>query len=217
MKEKEFSNLYWKQYLMLEKELKSTIKYVALDTNNFNCYSDVYAKLLLQIGSEVDVVFKQLCSEIDPTSSPNNIIDYCKVVLNRYSAFESVSVSCGDIILKPWDNWCIKSPNWWKIYNGIKHNRNCIETYDGCTKENYKFANQETVLNALAGLYQEEQYLFSLIRNDESPDTPLPGSRLFHLIDNGWEKKSFLKDSGFTMRGDGHLYVFEAEYYYSDL
>lgn len=56
MSEEEFVNLYWKQYIMIEKEFRQTTKYVALDSINFKTYSDAYIKLLLQIGSEVDIV-----------------------------------------------------------------------------------------------------------------------------------------------------------------
>ena len=56
MTENEFVNLYWKQYIMLEKEFRKTVKYVALDSINFETYSDAYVKLLIQIGSEVDIV-----------------------------------------------------------------------------------------------------------------------------------------------------------------
>ena len=217
MLEKEFINLYWKQYLMIEKELKQSIKYVAIDKDNYNCYSDAYAKLLLQIGSEVDVVFKQLCLEIDNNTSANRIDEYREVVINRFPEFESVSVICEEIILKPWANFISKTPDWWRIYNGVKHNRNAIQDYDGVLKENYKFANQGVVLKALAGLYQEEQYLFSLIRSEESPDTPLPGSRLFKLIGDEWEGKSFIKDLGFVDRGGGNIVVFQAELSYNDV
>lgn len=55
----EFTNRYWRQYLMIEKKFKTTVKYVAVDHENFSIYSDVYAKLLLQIGSEVDVVARE--------------------------------------------------------------------------------------------------------------------------------------------------------------
>ena len=40
MTENEFINLYWKQYIMLEKEFRNTVNYVALDYINFETYSD---------------------------------------------------------------------------------------------------------------------------------------------------------------------------------
>ena len=55
MTDEEFTNLYWKQFLMIEKEFRRAIQYVALSSENFNTYSDFFAKVLLQIGSEIDV------------------------------------------------------------------------------------------------------------------------------------------------------------------
>lgn len=216
MTESEFHNQYWKQYILIEKEFKASIKYVAIDDSNFTAYSDVYAKLLLQIGSEIDVVAKLLCKEINSISNADNILQYQSEINTRFSEFENVTVSCCDTDLKPWDGWAASSPEWWKAYNGVKHNRNKIETYGSVTKENYKFANQKNVLNALAGLYQLEQYLYSVILHDKQEETPLPGSRLFKLKNQGWQNKHFGQDSLFYVK-DGCLYHMYADTPYSDI
>ncbi len=114
----------------------------------------------------------------------------------------------------PWDSW--KKPSsleWWKKYNAVKHNRNSNE--DGA-KENYKYANLKNTINALAGLYQIEIYLYSVIPHKPSIETPLPGSRLFTLDKCGWETKLFGKDS-LTYVKDEHLFVEEAPYFYGDV
>ena len=158
MTDSEFHNLYWKQYILIEKEFRASIKYAAIDNSNFSTYSDAYAKLLLQIGSEVDVVAKLLCKEINPASNVDNILQYQSVISAKFPEYEKVTVSCSDLDLNAWDGLGVSSPVWWKVYNAVKHNRNKTETYDTVTKENYKFANQKNVLYALAGLYQLEQY-----------------------------------------------------------
>lgn len=211
-----FQNQYWKQYIMIEKEFKLSIKYLAIDQSNFNAYSDVYAKLILQIGSEVDVVSKVLCKEINAASTANKISLYQIEICTRFPEFENVTVSYGDMDFHPWIGWSSVTPNWWKIYNGVKHDRNKRETYDTVTKENYKFANQGTVLNGLAGLYQLEQYLYSLIINDTHEETPLPGSRLYRLKDQGWENKHFGQDSLFYVY-EGCLHAQIADIPYSDM
>lgn len=216
MTKQDFQNQYWKQYIMIEKELKQSIKYVAVDRGNFSAYSDVYAKLLLQIGSEVDVVAKVICKVIDATSTANKINHYQLEICSRFPEFESVTVACGDIDFKPWLGWNGASPDWWKIYNGVKHDRNKTETYGTLTLENYKFANQGIVLESLAGLYQLEQYLYSIISHDPHEETPLPGSRLYRLKDQGWESKYFGQDSLFYVN-DGCLYTMFAETPYSDI
>ncbi len=228
MTENEFDNLYWKQYLMIEKEFKSTTKYVTIDSQNFKTYSDVYTKILLQIGSEIDVVAKILCKEINVNSTASDINKYGLEICMRFTDFTKIIVACGDIDLKPWAGWTVGyagipgSPIWWQIYNGVKHNRNKFETYgagsDVFTEINYKLANQENVLNALAALFQLEQYLYSIILHNVRVETPIPGSRLFSLKGNGWENKQFGKDTiVFIDKEDGCLYRIEADTFYTDI
>ncbi len=76
MAEREFTNLYWKQFLMIEKEFRKAIQYVALSEDNYNTYSDFFVKILLQIGSEIDVVAKTLCREINAKSKAKRIYEY---------------------------------------------------------------------------------------------------------------------------------------------
>ena len=216
MTDSEFHNLYWKQYILIEKEFRASIKYAAIDNSNFSTYSDAYAKLLLQIGSEVDVVAKLLCKEINPASNVDNILQYQSVISAKFPEYEKVTVSCSDLDLNPWDGLGVSSPVWWKVYNAVKHNRNKTETYDTVTKENYKFANQKNVLYALAGLYQLEQYLYSVIAHDPYEETPLPGSRLFMLKDQGWESKHFGQDTLFYIK-DGCLHQLYSDTPYSDI
>ncbi len=50
-------------YILLEKEFAETLEYITLDADNYNVYSARYIKLLLQIGSEIDINAKLLCSQ----------------------------------------------------------------------------------------------------------------------------------------------------------
>lgn len=214
MTENEFINLYWKQYIMLEKEFRNTVNYVALDYINFETYSDAYIKLLIQIGSEVDIVSKALCKEINTSSKAQNIEQYRSEIISYFPDFYNVLVKGEKIDYVPWDSWKKpSSPEWWKKYNAVKHNRNGNE--DGA-KENYKYANLKNTINALAGLYQIELFLYSVIPHKPSIETPLPGSRLFTLDKCGWEAKHFGKDS-LTYVKDGCLFVEEAPYFYGDV
>lgn len=56
---KEFINTYWSQYILLEKEFVSTLHYLSLDRENEEAFSQAYLKLLLELGSEIDVAFKR--------------------------------------------------------------------------------------------------------------------------------------------------------------
>lgn len=217
MTNENFHDLYWNQYIMIEKEFKATTRYLTIDPLNFKGYSTAYAKLLLQIGSEVDVIAKELCTEINSTSEARKINQYAPEIIGKFPEFTNVTVCCGIIDFQPWKGWNKKAPDWWSVYNGVKHNRNKIETYGSITQENYKFANQENVLNALAGLYQLEQYLYSLLAHDPHEETPLPGSRLYRLKDCGWEKKQFGRNMVLYVEEDGILHGFEKDVYYEDI
>ena len=72
-------------------------------------------------------------------------------------------------------------------------------------------------MNALAGLYQLEQYLYSLLAHDPHEETPLPGSRLYRLKDCGWEKKQFGRNMVLYVEEDGILHGFEKDVYYEDI
>ncbi len=213
-----FMNLYWKQFLMIEKEFRKAIQYVSLSDDNAKTYSDFFVKIILQIGSEIDVVAKALCKELNPGSTADAINKYGTELLQTYPEIESVTIKCNDIAIIPWNSWRSASPIWWKIYNGIKHNRGAIETYDGVTKENYKFANLYNTISALAGLYLLENYLYKHV-TDANPhlDTPIPGSRLFVAIDQGWEYKQIYADSCFYTTEDGRLAMLSESFIYSDL
>ena len=214
MSEEEFVNLYWKQYIMIEKEFRKTTKYVALDSINFKTYSDAYIKLLLQIGSEVDIVAKALCKEINNASNAKNINHYQLEIITRFTDFPDVVVNGKSIDFVPWDSWKqSSSPIWWKTYNNVKHDRNNKD--DGLI-ENYKYANLENTINALAGLYQLELYLYSVLPHKQSVETPLPGSRLFGIKNSGWESMHFGKDS-LTYVKDGCFYIEYAPYFYGDV
>jgi hypothetical protein len=47
---------------MIEKEFRKAMQYVSLSTDNANTYSDFLVKLILQIGSEIDVIIKYAIS-----------------------------------------------------------------------------------------------------------------------------------------------------------
>jgi hypothetical protein len=54
----------WYYFLSIEKDFVPTIDFVHLSSVNAKAYSNEYAKLLLLIGSEVDVIAKRLCKKV---------------------------------------------------------------------------------------------------------------------------------------------------------
>ena len=64
----EFKKNYINHYLLLEKDFQLTTEYVTLSEDNYNTYSVSYLKLLLTIGSEIDVMLEFLAKLYEPAT-----------------------------------------------------------------------------------------------------------------------------------------------------
>ena len=195
MTREEFCNVFWNYYLILEKDFLKTERYVTLDLGDNNLYdgnvptnpansyvfSVEYVKQYQAICSEIDVILKAICRELQ--SNHEKMDQYAKTILNDtfWKQITSQKVLLRNIELQPFINWSdnpYKAPDWWRPYNGVKHDR----------AEKYKEANLKNVLNALAGLYTLEIYLVKYIGNrDNEKDVPNDISELFSLKD--WETR----------------------------
>lgn len=214
MDEKEFLGLYWKNYILLEKEFTETLDYITLDTENYNVYSSRYIKILLQIGSEIDINAKLLCKQYNAQSNAENIEDYKNVIMGNEVDFCNTEVNilhhCNVSQFMPWESWKQGiNPNWWKAYNKVKHERFQIGNIAGIIKEYYKFANLEYTLFALGGLYQLLIYRYSKLIDGTGNwiETPIPGSHLFRLTGHKWDEIDFCQDVAFHVDIDtGYLF-----------
>ena len=131
MYEKEYESHVWSFYRNLEDEFLSVLYYIELTKDNYKTYSIELEKLLLSLGSEIDNLCKLLCKAKDPDKNPLCINQYAEI-LCPIEGFLQTRVFCN--ITKeeyvPFKDWGQKnSPNWWKSYNSVKHNRNDKEKY----------------------------------------------------------------------------------------
>ncbi|MCK4999083.1 MAG: hypothetical protein KAS23_06100 [Anaerohalosphaera sp.] len=134
-------------YLALSKDIENISRYIELCKDNYSVFSIELTRLLLTIGSEVDVVAKNLCSRYNPNKKNNRwtINDYQETLLAYLPKITEIEV---DIIrhslsFVPWESWSSKTnPEWWAGYNRVKHQRH----------DSYTEANLGNVLKALAGL-----------------------------------------------------------------
>ena len=172
----EFQKVFWSYYLNLEEKFINTTKYVEVTKDNYFSYSIEYTSLLLNICSEIDVIFKEICNFNQ--SDHKCINDYFKVVNTKFSNIfkEKVTSSFDSIELTPFCGWTSEDrPVWWENYNNVKHGR----------LENFNRGNLKNVLNALAGLYILERYLLKNIADNSSNphelDIPNPPSKIFNL------------------------------------
>lgn len=67
-----FSKIFWKQYLLLEKDFLETDEFVTIDKNNFKTFSSRYTYLLLNICSEIDSIVEEYCKVLG--RKPKNIV-----------------------------------------------------------------------------------------------------------------------------------------------
>ena len=217
----EFINAYWAHYISLEKEFLKTTTFVSLEHDNGETYSDAFLKLLLAVGSEIDVTMKFFCELLVTTFSGNNISQYRSCInTNRPDFFnQEVSVREGAMVIKPWLNRNatndIISPFWWDAYNNCKHKRLERGKINGKIKAYFKFANLEYTLAALGGLYQTILYSYKIIADREGKQVvvPLPGSRLFKLTGPDWSNVDFFNDFAFYF-DNGSLCIESSTIYY---
>ena len=76
----QFTDIYWAHYISLEKEFASTLRFVSIDPSNDNTFSEAYSKLLLEIGSEVDVVLKEYSKMLQATFIGDKIDQYRSLI-----------------------------------------------------------------------------------------------------------------------------------------
>lgn len=217
-----FCEVYWAHFISLEKEFSNTLTYVSLDTDNYLTYSEAYAKLILEIGSEVDVTLKIYCNLLRPNFNGSCNRDYQSLIEVSKTEFcyQVVSVKNTDIKLQPWKNWSSDeehtSPFWWTAYNKIKHDRTGSGTIESVTKEYYKFANVKYTLLALAGLYQILIYIYHKVAIVEGKRVlvPLPGSRILQLVEGIWDNIDFFGDYAFYIDDNGRLIMESGNIHY---
>lgn len=212
----EFLQKYWSYYLMLEKNFIEIEQYLTIDELNFNAFSNEYIKQYQTICSEIDVIVKAYCKEIDNHFKGCRINDYCQCIIAKESDFSHRKVKLVNkgIEIIPWENWTysietqedgkektiFKNPDWWIKYNKIKHNRTTIDKKTGYPY--YKLANQKNVLYSLAALFQLEMYYYRLLWKNyfqSSPDMPYPLSELFEIENWGNRWMMLGNNLGFEM------------------
>lgn len=204
---------------MLEKNFVETEQYLAIDELNFNAFSNEYIKQYQTICSEIDVIAKSYCKEMDSNFKGKTINNYCKCIIDNNSDFSSrkVKLNNSEIEVIPWENWKYTltqtngktkidstNPDWWTKYNKIKHNRTTIDKEKNCPY--YKLANQKNVLYSLAALFQLEMYYYRLLwqkyfsSQPNIPDMPDMSSNLF-TIEN-WGNKWLMLGPNLAIQSD---------------
>lgn len=212
-----FLDMYWRQYILLEKEFCKSLNFVSLSKDNYNTFSNAFIKLILQIGSEIDVSLKMLCGLFEEEYQGSNILAHMRCIENNDNSFFAqvvkVRTENEDLEIEPWKDYKHSEgtcPYWWTVYNKVKHERTRIGEINHETKAYYKFANLKNALFGLAALYHVLVFsYYRLAENDTIKKryvfTPLPGSRLFRLTGDLWDSVTFYDEFAFRVDNDGYL------------
>ena len=130
---------HWNYFLAIERDVEVLSRYVEFDTRNFDCFSIEIVRILLAVGSEIDVICKQICRTINPSSKADDINDYRNEITSAFphiSDFEVIVPRFG-LSLHPWDEWRDATagvPLWWTAYNKVKHHRDSHYEYANLKK-----------------------------------------------------------------------------------
>ena len=175
---------YWYFFLTIEADLVATARYVEIARRNFATYSVEFARMLLSVCSEVEVVSKLLCEQIKPGRPVENIKEYRSVITTQFPKFstQKVFVPRYGLTLQPWQAWRKqkrkqeqeqrqeRSPSWWREYQEVKHGRH----------QHFEKANLKNALSSLAGLLCVELYLYGTGPNAKR-DKVHPWARLLTI------------------------------------
>ncbi len=150
---------YWQHFLALEADFAATSRYLEFSQENFGAYSVEYAKLLLAVGSEVDVLCKLMCEAVDSAAKRENINDYRACLTGHTKlASEEILIRRYNLTFRPWDDWSRgNNPTWWKSYNNVKHQRDVY----------FADANLGNCANAISGLFVAVLYCHKATKSDD--------------------------------------------------
>ncbi len=192
----DFKKSFWSYYLELEQQFIETKRYVEFSSCNNKTYSIEYLKLYQAICSEIDVVGKEIASDVVPGFKVDKNTNIKKWGYNFQKVFGSIKDSevCFYELydVKPFSNWeyeeeTSKKGNkylrivgkknpivWWHNYNTVKHQR--IGLVSG--EKNFYLANQENVVLSLAALFLLEWTYMNYININDEDTAP---SQLFSV------------------------------------
>jgi hypothetical protein len=75
---------HWNYFLTIEQDVQRLARFVEFDERNNKCCSVEIAHLLLAASSEVDVVCKQICLQLNPKTTAGNIARYKTAIVKAY-------------------------------------------------------------------------------------------------------------------------------------
>ncbi len=117
-------------FQILENDVVDFLTYIPLEYYLGDKRSEIYsprlAELLIRIGSQIDIYFRNwsVVQQNNPTKKTEELtFQNYKSINNVYRLEEKeIKILATDEIIKPFENWTKRDPNWWASYNNVKHN-----------------------------------------------------------------------------------------------
>ena len=139
-------------YLFLQRDFETLSQFIEPCEECLRAYSFRTHELLMRICIELEANFKAILKENKCSAKHTTMRDYRKIdVTHHLSSYRLILTTWHGARkeLRPFESWRAQggfgfgcSPDWYLAYNDSKHDR----------LENFKRANMETVIFALAGL-----------------------------------------------------------------
>lgn len=122
MEETNITESIWNYFLVLEKDLEATTRYVE-PYNQDEVYSIEFFKILVLAATECESAFKALCKSISG-SERGNIGEYKETILKKYPGIVNAEVIIprAHKSIKPFAKWDSSALDWWDAYGKTKHN-----------------------------------------------------------------------------------------------
>ena len=151
---------HWRYFLSLEKEFCDSLRYVEYVESQQAVFSFEFARLLILVCSELDVVFKVACDSIDGSNGADSIGEYYGCVSSKYEiSSEIVKLNRFSEIVRPFADWTKDAPPyWWTAQNKVKHKRH----------EQFHQATLHNTMCSISGLFIANLIVlneYSLIRS----------------------------------------------------
>jgi len=175
---------FFRQFVLLQRSFLEIIEFVDLTKENFQVYSDRISALIRNCGGEID----SICKHIVPAGYDSNIAGW-RAYLEKEFCISNVTLNVPRLYehIRPFREFSIgKSPDWWKNYTELKHNRGV----------GYRKANLKTALELLGALL-----LLNIIHLEPIFDQILKiGNRFPPVFDDGIAENL---EAVFEVRGRG--------------
>ena len=188
--EKEFLNIFWKQYQIIEKDVRISSEYVDIHKSNFSTFSSRYINMFLNICSNIDSLIEIYCKivEEDDYRKKYSIHDRLTPVLRKFPDIRLDAVrtidTFEDIELKPFSAFVgDRIADWWNDYNLVKHARSDRNEKTGMY--NFQRANQKNVLTAMAAYFIVCNRIYEEICEISATPKRLLKSKIFLYVKNG--------------------------------